>query len=148
MQGAGIPENDVIITFIVSFAELGQVGRSFKWKIPDCPCGSKKVWGHGFVSRILEGNLVELKRYRCANCRKVFTLRPKIFWPWFQTSVELIFKALWNRLTKRRWPKNTTRQRGGYWLRLFQRFAEKHFPGQNQITLLQTLHERDVCFLH
>ena len=148
LQGAGFPESDVIVKFDASRAELRQYSRHFKWIRPSCDCGCEKVWGHGFVMRILDGILLELKRYRCPLCKKVFTLRPVDFWPRFQTPVLDIYGALMSRLTRRRWPPKTTRQRAGHWLRLFQNFAEKHFPGHNQITFLLTLHDRQVCFLH
>jgi hypothetical protein len=148
LLAAGFPESDVIIGIAASTAELRHFGRGFKWIRPCCPCGSEKVWGHGFVTRIIDENVVELKRFRCPNCKRVFTLRPESHWLRFQTGFAAIAHALLNRLLQKKWPRFLPRQRCGHWLRRFQRFAEAHFPNADHVHLLLTLRDRKICFLH
>jgi len=64
-KAAGFLENYVIKGIAVSSAELRHFCPGFKWIRPSCPCGSEKNWGHGFVTRIIDENVVELKRFRC-----------------------------------------------------------------------------------
>ena len=137
-----------MIVFIdVSVQELCEHGRLFNYNRPDCTCGCKKVWGHGFVTRILDGCSVELKRFRCPQCQTVFTLRPSSFRPRFQNSIRVMFMGLVASLSTGRWARPVPRQRGRHWLRRLERFAAAHFPSEPILSLLQRLHEAGVFFL-
>jgi hypothetical protein len=84
---------------------------------PECPCGSKKVWGHGFRERWINETLVKLRRYFFPKCQKVFQSLPRDVWPFQRFSVSVIYEALVSILTTHRWPKGVPRQRGGHWSR-------------------------------
>ena len=137
----------MIIIIEATVEQLRQQRRFFNWNRPSCPCGCKKIWSHGFVSRILDDCKVELKRFRCPSCRKTFTLRPRGFWPRFQTCVLSMFLALAAMLTKGRWPQPSRRQRMRHWMRRFERLAVGHFPTETLNSLLERLHASGVCFL-
>lgn len=137
-----------MIVFIeATVQQLRQEGRNFNWIPPTCPCGCKKVWGHGFVSRILDDCHVELKRFICPLCGKVFTLRPNEFRPRIQTSILKVFLALLAMLTRGRWPQPSLHQRMRHWMRRFECFAAGNFPAENLITLLERLHAGGVFLL-
>jgi hypothetical protein len=138
-----------MIVFIEATVEqLRQEGRNFNWNRPTCTCGCKKVWGHGFVLRILDDCEVELKRFHCPDCGKVFTLRPNGFYPHIQTSILSLYLALLAMLKRGRWPRPSLHQRMRHWMRRFERFAAGYFPTENLISLLERLHAGGVFFLH
>lgn len=137
----------MIIIIDASILQLREQRRHFNWNRPICTCGCKKVWGHGFVSRILDDCTVELKRFLCPGCGKTFTLRPRGFWPRFQTCVLTMFLALAAILTMGRWPQPSRRQRMRHWMCRFERLAAGHFPSENLILLLERLQASEVSFL-
>ena len=103
----------------VCLNEVDEQGRAFKWNRPRCDCGGFRVWGHGRVCRYFEGFSEPLfvQRFRCFDCRRVFTCRPLDVWSRFLSAAMLIIDALISRLTLFRWPTSVPRQRGGHWLR-------------------------------
>ena len=103
----------------VCLKEVADYGASFNWKRPQCPCFGLRVWGHGRVARYFEGFREPLlvQRFRCADCRKVFTCRPAAVWPRFLSFALTIIDALIARYAERFWPMGVPRQRGGHWLR-------------------------------
>ena len=143
--GSSEPQQ-VLISVAVTAEELSREGRNFNWERPNCPCGCKKVWGHGFVSRLLGGFTVELKRYRCPRCGKMMTMIPEGFWRNCQSSAAFILSTLVERLETFRWPALVTRQRGGFWLRRFQRYAAAFFHSKDQIEVLRLPLELKTCF--
>jgi len=137
----------MLIYIEATVEQLKQEGRDFNWNRPDCTCGCEKVWGHGFVLRILNDCEVELKRFRCPSCGKVFTLMPNGFYPRMQSCILSVFLALLAMLTSGRWPAPCRRQRWRHWMRRFERLAAGHFPGEDLNFLLERFHKRGVCFL-
>ena len=137
----------MLIFIEATVEQLKQEGRNFNWNRPSCTCGCEKVWGHGFVSRILNDCHIEVKRFRCPECGRVFTLRPDGFYPRTQSCILSVFLALLAMLTSGRWPPPSRRQRRRHWMRRFERFAAGHFPAEDLISLLKRLYERSVCFL-
>lgn len=111
-----------MIVFLTKTAfEISKFTPDFKW--PDCQCEkcSKKMWGHGFVSRFFESlNVsVRIKRLRCPVCGIVITFRPAEYYSAFRSETKSIFEALDARLKSGFWPVGFPRQRGWYWLKLF-----------------------------
>ena len=137
----------MLIFIEATVEQLKQEGRDFNWNRPSCDCGSEKVWGHGFVSRILNDCEVQLKRFRCYGCGRVFTLKPNGFYHRTQSCILRVFLALLAMLTSGRWPPPSHRQRSRHWMRRFERLAAGHFPLENQTFLLERLHKNGVCFL-
>jgi hypothetical protein len=115
----------MIVYVYVCPEELQRLGRDFKWKVPACPCGSEKVWGHGFIYRYFENfpHPLPLRRYRCPQCGTVFCLRPVEYFRRKLTPPRKIAQVLRHRLLTGRWPKFIPRQRAGHWLRQFMELA-------------------------
>ena len=138
-----------MIVFIDATVEqLRQQAREFNWNRPTCGCGCEKVWGHGFVSRILDDSRVELKRFLCPNCGTVFTLRPSGFFPRIQTCILSVFIALRLKLTTGHWPQPARRQRTGHWMRRFDLLAAGHFPTETLTSLLERLYASRLFFFN
>jgi hypothetical protein len=109
----------VVIAVTLRLEDLFREGKNFKWQRPDsCPSCQGKLWGHGFTPRFFQGfsSGFWLRRFRCVNCKIVFTLRPAGFWHRLQSSIEAIYQALRSRLEGYRWPAGTGRQRARHWL--------------------------------
>ena len=108
------------------------------------------MWGHGFVARYYaaQPTAVRLRRYRCPSCKTVVTLRPKDFWPRFQTTISSIYEALRHRLVKHTWPPALARQRAGHWLRRFMAKARMDFADADPTPLLTWLYQNGIHFLH
>ncbi len=116
----------------IDLKQLQKKKKNYDWKRPkQCPnCLCETIWGHGYVQRYFGNITVYIKRWICSVCRLVLLIRPKGFWRRFQTSINDIFNCLKFRLTNSRsppmWPSTVTRQRGGYWLRCFQKYIDTH----------------------
>lgn len=105
----------------VCLHEVAEAGAAFKWNRPKCECGGLRVWGHGRVGRYFEGFSKPLlvQRFRCADCKTVFTCRPKGWWARFVACATTVIGVLIARFTDRRWPATVPRQRAEHWLRRF-----------------------------
>jgi len=103
----------------VCLKEVAEQGHDFNWIRPRCACGGFRVWGHGRVSRYFEGYAAPLivQRFRCFDCRRVFTCRPSNAWTRFRWFAFTIIHALISRMKSFQWPVLVPRQRGGHWLR-------------------------------
>lgn len=110
----------IMIFYCTASAEdIQKEGKEFKWTRPVCPkCGSR-VHGHGFVSRFFNAvaGCIFVRRWRCPSCGMVITCRPAEYWPRYHESISKIFESLIYRVTHRKWPPITGRQRGGHWIR-------------------------------
>ena len=129
-------------------AQIATEGKDFNWNRPICPCGSEKVWGHGFVIRFFVGFIagIFLKRFRCPNCRTVFTMLPEGYGRRLQTRIEVIVEALVSRLQHRGWPSGLPRQRAGHWLRTLLKICQMNFPDDDPLLNLAILRRRGVYF--
>jgi len=111
--------------FMVCIKEILECGRDYVFPRPArClkeGCGSNRVWGHGYVGVCFYGYeaLVYLKRYRCADCGCVYTIRPAECWPRHRTPIRIIMKRISHRLKEGVWDisRGLTRQAQGNWLR-------------------------------
>lgn len=140
----------MIVYANVSLRHLAAVGRAFKWNRPSCQnhC-HRKVWGHGWVRRYFDGHPegISLQRFRCPECHTVFTSRPEGYWPRFQAAGRFIYDTLCRRLDQRLWPPGVTRQRAGHWLSKLLSKVAMDFPGQDPVSCLRHMYQRNIAFL-
>ena len=94
-------------------------GKLYRWPRPvRCPrCGGARLWGHGYVPRYFDESpqAVWVKRWRCADCRAVHTLRPDTHWRRFWTAIAVMVRCVVGKLEGAPWPKDVIRQRQQYW---------------------------------
>ncbi|MBW2251186.1 MAG: hypothetical protein JRF60_11300 [Deltaproteobacteria bacterium] len=62
-----------------------------------------------------------LKRYRCPVCGTVIRLRPKGYFPRFQSSIETIRSSIIHKQSKDRWLNRIGRTRQLHWLKALRR---------------------------
>lgn len=113
---------------MVCIKEIFKHGRGYAFPRPSrClkeGCGSSRIWKHGFADAYFEGydTALYLRRYLCADCGSVYTLRPFGYWPRHHVPVRIIFHTLCHRITHGIWDKSHfTRQRQCNWLRALKR---------------------------
>ena len=113
---------------MVCIKEIFRIGRAYEFpRPPNClkeGCGSSRIWKHGFVYAYFEGydTALCLRRYICADCGCVYTIRPFGYWPRHHVPVRIIFNSLCHRVKHGVWDKGLfTRQRQGNWMRAFLR---------------------------
>jgi hypothetical protein len=84
-------------------------------------CGSTRLWGHGFKDAYYDGysSALPQKRYICADCGCVYTLRPFGYWPRHHSSAVVILSSMCKRIREGAWRKDNvlSRQRRQHWLR-------------------------------
>lgn len=68
-----------------------------------------------------------MKRWRCADCGAVHTMRPASHWRGFWATIVLVMSSLRAKLDGRRWLVEVSRQRQQYWWRGFER--QRHVAG-------------------
>jgi hypothetical protein len=143
------PGRSVLIHTDVPLAEVAVQGKNFNWNRPNCGCGQEKVWGHGFISRFIEGfpDRIWLKRYRCPRCKSIFTLLPAGVGRRFRTIISDIWVAIETRLVHFFWPNRLPRQRGGHWLRGFLAICQMDFPEEDRLTVLDRLRGNGTYFI-
>jgi hypothetical protein len=105
--------------------EIYERGRDYTFPRPGhClkeGCRSNRIWGHGYVGVWFYGYKlpVYLRRWRCADCGCVYTIRPADCWPRHRTPIIIILRRLKHRLSEGVWDisHGVTRQAQGNWLR-------------------------------
>ena len=112
----------LVLHVAVNVKELFTLGRLYPWPWPHrCRlCGSKRIWGHGYVARYFEGFVYPLwtRRLRCPECGTVYTLRPDMFVSRFRYSLATIVLSLAAKITgKAPVIPLPSRQAVQYWLR-------------------------------
>lgn len=86
-----------------------------------------------------------MKRYRCADCLRVHTVRPLGYWRKFLAPIEAIVSSLESKLEKNRWANEWTRQRQQYWWRGFRRrLVAEGFIGEPALSGLFELLRRAI----
>jgi hypothetical protein len=127
-----IRQNKFLILFVeVCVKTLAQAGRQYQWERPErCPkCGGVRVWGHGYVTAYFDeagSRSVDLKRYRCPECRVVIRVRPVGYWRRIQAAVAAVRRCVMDRLEKGRWPPGSNPARQRHWLRALKRQVRTH----------------------
>lgn len=103
----------------IDLKKLQELGRKYVWKKPNrCPCcGSGRLWGHGFVLRCFHGFALKMpvKRYRCADCTAVHTLRPHSHSPGFHYSIAIQTKSISRKLQGKPFISSISRQVQQHW---------------------------------
>ena len=81
------------------------------------------MWGHGYVITYFdlfkEG--VWLKRYRCSECGAVIRIRPKGYFPRFQSPIKTILRSISLKETKNKWMEGISRSRQLHWINAVRR---------------------------
>jgi len=134
--------------------KLQVLGKEFPWEKPKyCPvCGSRRLWGHGFVIRYFQDIATGLwiKRYRCPDCHAVHTLRPFDYSPGFQYPWPIIQHSIYLKSKGFRFLQRVSRQCQQYWFKAWQ-FQQRRvgnfsssarLPGsQKEVTFRLNYHE-------
>jgi len=136
----------LVLHVTVNVKGLFTLGRLYPWPRPDrCRlCGSKRIWGHGYVPRYFEGFVYPLwiRRLRCPDCGTVYTLRPDAFVRGFRYSLATIVLSLAEMVTgKSLVLPRPSRQARQYWLRAlrFQASRTGNVPRPDMNTLYTLL---------
>jgi len=99
------------------------------------------------VSRFFDGisSAVWLKRYRCPDCKKVYTIRPKSHYRKFWASRRTILKSIFHKLIHNSWLSDVSRQRQQYWFKGFKRQTKRHeTPRELYIDVLSRLYTANI----
>ena len=139
----------MIIYFVINVNTLIELGKQYPWpRLKRCLiCGGIRVWGHGYVSRFFDGTdeALWLKRYRCPDCKKVYTIRPKSHYRNFWASRSTILKSIFNKLIHNSWITGVNRQRQQYWSRGFKLQAMRHeTPRKLSVNVLSRLYTANI----
>jgi len=114
----------LLLFFRICLEKLQALGKDFPWIKPYfCPnCHSSRFWGHGFVLRYFSeiSTGLWLKRFRCDDCRVVFTVRPVEYPPGFQYPWKDIRRSIADKLKGKIYRRDLPRQNQQYWLKAFQ----------------------------
>ena len=139
----------LIIYFVVNVNTLIELGKQYSWpRLKRClVCGGSRVWGHGYVRRFFDGTeeALWLKRYRCPDCSKVYTVRPKSHYRNFWASRITILKSIFNKLIHNSWITGVSRQRQQYWFKGFKLQAMRHeTPRKLSVDVLLRLYTANI----
>ena len=109
----------LILYLSVDFTELHTLGKEYRWKRPKrCfHCDGSRIWGHGYVERFFDDvpDRLWMKRWRCPDCGRVYTVRPHTHWRGFWASQATILSSLVTKESEHRWLSMVDRQRQQYW---------------------------------
>jgi len=64
---------------------------------------------------------VWLKRYKCPVCGTIITIRPKGYFPRFQSPIKTIRKSVTLKESKNKWMEGISRSRQMHWIRALRR---------------------------
>lgn len=114
---------------MMSVKEIFRLGRKYPFPKPRAclreGCGSSRMWGHGFAARYFDecAGVVELRRWRCADCGAVYLMRPFGYWPRHHAPIRIVLKSLCHRVLRGFWDASLgfSRQRQEHWLRALKR---------------------------
>lgn len=111
----------LILYVSVDLSELVRLKQDYRWPRPKrcLQCRACGVWGHGYVGRCFDGvvETLAVKRWRCPNCRAVYTMRPCSHWRGFLAETQIIRTSLEEKHNHDRWTSAVSRQRQQYWWR-------------------------------
>jgi hypothetical protein len=110
----------LILYVSVDLNRLLSDGKGYRWPRPRrCPaCGAERIWSHGYVGRYFDAlpYAVQVKRWRCVDCRAVHTMRPSTHWRGFWATRKTILRCLAQRLAGGPSVPSIGRQRQQYWM--------------------------------
>ncbi len=126
-------KGDLLSLFLmVCIKQLFEFGKKYPFpRPPTClRCRSAKIWGHGFKDAYYDGysSALPQKRFICADCGCVYTLRPFGYWPRYQASAAVILNSVCQRIRDGvlRMNAELSRQRRQHWLRALTRNIKAH----------------------
>jgi len=115
----------MILSVCVKLKDIYEQGCHFKWIRPHaCPrCNSVRVWGHGYVLACFDGFATGLwlRRFRCPDCSCIIRMKPKGYFPRFQTPIHTILVCLTQRLSGDTWNAGLSTSRQRHWLAALKR---------------------------
>ena len=138
----------MIIFQQLNLVDINEQGKRYKYERPEnCPkCNSSKIWGHGFVARNFDGYLycLYLKRWICADCNCVISIRPLNYFPRHHCLIQKIYECIEYRIANGTWIRgpDLNRQRQGHWYKALNKnirlilgfdWAEKMLDGFQQL---------------
>ncbi len=118
------PKGDLLSLFLmVCIKELFRCKQEYAFpRPPRClrsGCSSTRIWGHGFKDAYFDGYLsaLPLRRYICADCGCVYTLRPFGYWPGHHVPAVVILSSICQRIGTgpRGVTESLSRQRQRHW---------------------------------
>jgi len=89
---------------------------------------------------------VAVKRWRCADCRAVHTLRPSSHWRRFWAAIATISACIERKLQGKIWDPSISRQRQQYWMRGYRR--QSLFDGSPAASFAKLLRSAIVAVTH
>jgi len=113
--------------FMGCIKQLFELGQNYPFpRPPPClRCRSSRIWGHGFKDSYYDGysSALPQRRYICADCRCVYTLRPFGYWPRHHLPAVVILGSICQRIRDGIWGINglLSRQRRQRWWRALTR---------------------------
>lgn len=95
------------------------------------------IWYYGYETQ------VHMKRWRCADCGCVYTIRPAECWPRHRTPVMIIMKRLGHRIREGVWDRGLglTRQGQGNWLRALKKNIKLYLGMDYMEAVMEGFHE-------
>jgi len=131
----------VVLHVSIDVKQLYELGKEYPWPRPKrCySCQSSRIWGHGYVQRYFEGYIRPfwIKRYRCPDCRTVYTLRPDLFCMRFRYPLRIILYSLITKILCLRFIPSIPRQNQQYWYKglIFQASRTHNVPSPDMLAL-------------
>jgi hypothetical protein len=121
----------LILYLSVNLTEIQRDEKGYCWPRPrQClRCKGNRIWGHGYVGRFFDGvaDALWMKRWRCPDCRTVYTMRPSTHWRGFWADRETILSSLRAKEYESRWLEHLCRERQQYWWQGFT--IQRRFEG-------------------
>jgi hypothetical protein len=127
------PKGDLLSLFLmVCIKRLFELGKKYPFpRPPTClRCSSERVWCHGFKDAYYDGysSALPQRRYICADCGCVYTMRPFGYWPRHHCHAVVILSSMCLRIRDGSWGMDAllSRQRRRHWLRALTRNIKAH----------------------
>ena len=96
-------------------------------------CSSMRIWKHGFKDAYFDGYAaaLPLRRYICADCGCVYTLRPFGYWPRHHAPAIVILSSICKRIQDghRGMKESLSLQRQRHWMQTLGRNIKAHRAG-------------------
>lgn len=105
--------------------------REYPWPRPArCPsCRSTRIWGHGYVGRYIQNYdglelktvRVQIRQYRCNDCKVVVRCLPEGYFMRFQISRRVIQKSILQKTVGGVWLAGISSTRQNHWFQALKR---------------------------
>lgn len=142
-------DDHLILYYRVDLQLLKAQKKDYTWiRLNNCPiCKSIHIWGHGYVLRFIHEypSGLWLKRYRCNDCRRVYTVRLEHYSLGQYYSRSQIISSIKSKLISRRWLSAVPRQNQQYWFKALNFMTLHYNTSHTEIT--QMVLSGKICFL-